>query len=93
MGNFRKSTYSMANGNCAEVGESWRKSSRSHVNGNCVEVGEDWRKSSRSGGNGQCVEAGNGPAAVLVRDTADRDGNVLAFSAAAWAAFTARTEV
>lgn len=69
----------------------WRKSSFSSYNGNCVEVGGDYRKSSRSMANGNCVEAGNGPGAVLVRDTADRDGNVLALSADAWSAFTART--
>jgi len=50
-----------------------------------------WRKSSHSGSNGQCVEAGNSPAGVLVRDTTDRDGNVLAFTVRAWADFTART--
>jgi hypothetical protein len=69
----------------------WRKSSRSTFNGNCVEVGADWRKSTRSGSNGQCLEAGNSPAGVLVRDTTDRDGTVLAFTARAWADFTART--
>jgi Domain of unknown function (DUF397) len=48
-----------------------------------------WRKSSFSGGNGgQCVEAGSLPGGVLVRDTANRDGAVIAFSAGAWAAFT-----
>jgi hypothetical protein len=47
-----------------------------------------WRKSSFSGGNGgQCVEAGSLPGAVLVRDTANRDGAVIAFSATAWATF------
>jgi hypothetical protein len=69
----------------------FRKSTFSFANGNCVEVGEDYRKSSRSHANGNCVEAGNGPAAVLVRDTTDREGNVLAFPAQAWAAFLART--
>jgi hypothetical protein len=69
----------------------WRKSSRSMANGNCVEVGEDWRKSSRSSYNGNCVEAGNGPAGVLVRDTADREGAVLSFPAGAWTRFLART--
>lgn len=68
----------------------WRKSSFSSYNGNCVEVGGDYRKSSRSMANGNCVEAGNGPGAVLVRDTTDRGGSALAFSAEAWAAFTAR---
>jgi hypothetical protein len=69
----------------------YRKSSRSHANGNCVEAGEDWRKSSRSAYNGNCVETGCAPGAVLVRDTADRDGTVLAFPVQAWAAFTAGT--
>lgn len=66
----------------------FRKSRRSFANGNCVEVGEDWRKSSRSEA-GNCVEAGRGPGSVLVRDTADRGGPLLAFPAEAWAAFTA----
>jgi hypothetical protein len=49
-----------------------------------------WRKSSFSGGNGgQCVEAGSIAGAVLVRDTTNRDGGMLAFSAQAWKAFAA----
>jgi Domain of unknown function (DUF397) len=50
-----------------------------------------WRKSSFSGSNGgNCIESATVPGAVLVRDTKD-DGNgpVLAFTRAAWAAFTA----
>jgi hypothetical protein len=49
-----------------------------------------WRKSTYSGGaNSDCVEAGVvGRGRVLVRDTADRDGGMLAFPAEAWAAFT-----
>jgi hypothetical protein len=48
-----------------------------------------WRKSSYSGNGGQnCVEvAGDGT--ILVRDTTDRDGGTLAFSAQAWERFTA----
>jgi Domain of unknown function (DUF397) len=47
----------------------------------------DWRKSTYSTGNGgACVEvAGDG--VVMVRDTTDRDGGTLAFSAAAWERF------
>jgi Domain of unknown function (DUF397) len=71
------------------VAAGWRKSTRSVNNGQCVEAGNDWRKSSRSGGNGQCVEAGNGTRVVLVRDTTDRGGPVLSFTARAWAEFTA----
>lgn len=37
--NFRKATFSFANGNCIEVGEDYRKSSRSIGNGACVEAG------------------------------------------------------
>ena len=54
--------------------------------------GEDfnnWRKSERSNGSGACVETASGRGAVLVRDTSDRDGGTLEFSADAWAAFTA----
>jgi hypothetical protein len=50
-----------------------------------------WRKSSFSGSNGgNCIESASVPGAVLVRDTKD-DGNgpVLAFTPAAWLAFTA----
>ena len=44
----------------------------------------NWRKSSHSGGNGgSCIEVASA-GAVVVRDTADRTGPVLAFSAAAW---------
>lgn len=47
----------------------------------------DWRKSSFSGANGgACVEVASGDS-VVVRDTTDRDGVTLAFTAGAWAAF------
>ncbi len=48
-----------------------------------------WRKSSYSGDNGgECVEVAAAEA-VLVRDTADRGGLVLAFTTDVWRAFTA----
>jgi hypothetical protein len=47
-----------------------------------------WRKASYSGnGGGSCVEVGIAAPVVLVRDTTDRDGGTLAFSAAAWRTF------
>jgi hypothetical protein len=47
-----------------------------------------WRTSSYSGTNGNCVEvaADSGPR-VLVRDTKDRGGPVLAFRPSAWREF------
>lgn len=50
-----------------------------------------WRKSSYSGGNGgNCVEVGTQPRArrVVVRDTKDRTGPVLVFTAPDWQRFT-----
>ena len=50
----------------------------------------DWRKSSYSNGTGgACVETASGDDLVIVRDTTDRRGPVLTFSAAAWETFTA----
>ena len=69
------------------TGSEWRKSSYStSTGGNCVEVGR-WRKSSHSDSTGgSCVEV-SAPDAILVRDTTDRDGPVLAFRSPAWHRF------
>lgn len=49
----------------------------------------NWRKASYSGsGGGSCVEVADAARVVLVRDTTDRAGGTLAFSAGAWATFT-----
>jgi hypothetical protein len=50
-----------------------------------------WRKSSYSGnGGGDCVEVADASSVVMVRDTKDRDGGALAFTADAWAVFAAK---
>ncbi len=52
-----------------------------------------WRKSSYSGGNGgNCIEVGAHAETgrVLVRDTTDRTGPVLAVTPAAWRRFAAQ---
>jgi hypothetical protein len=63
----------------------WHTSSYSCGSGNCVQVG--WRTSSYSGGNGACVQAAPAPGQVLVRDSKDPAGPVLAVPTPAWCAF------
>jgi hypothetical protein len=48
-----------------------------------------WRTSSYTGSQGNCVEVADAARTILVRDTKDRDGGALAFTAVAWTAFTA----
>ena len=52
-----------------------------------------WRASSYSGsGGGQCTEVAVTPGAVLVRDSKDKGGPVLAFGHEAWAAFAVKVK-
>jgi hypothetical protein len=47
----------------------------------------EWRKSTySSNGGAACVEVGK-DGVILVRDTTDRDGGALSFSAGAWQQF------
>jgi hypothetical protein len=55
---------------------------------NTPSAASGWRKATYSTSNGSCVEAAQTPAGVAVRDTTDRDGGALEFSAAAWQSFT-----
>ncbi len=52
-----------------------------------------WRKSRRSVGNGACVEIAPAPGSVVVRDSTDRVGPVLRYSARAWHTFIADTKI
>lgn len=54
------------------------------------EYGVGWRKATYSNGSGDCVEVGRLARNVAVRDTTDRDGAVLRFTAGAWRAFAAQ---
>ena len=48
----------------------------------------NWRKSTYSDGNGgSCIETASGDGVILVRDTTNRDGGMLGFTAEAWQAF------
>ena len=50
----------------------------------------NWRKSSYSANGGEaCVETASNDGTILIRDTTDRDGGTLAFTADAWSRFTA----
>lgn len=48
---------------------------------------DDWRKASYSNGSGSCVETASGAGTIAVRDTTDRDGGTLSFTAEAWRTF------
>lgn len=72
----------------------YRKSKASISNGACIEVGNDdepdnYRKSNDSMANGNCVEVGS-RGVIVVRDTTDRTGPVVKYSAEAWEVFTAK---
>jgi len=48
----------------------------------------EWRKSSYSGnGGGACVETASEAGNVMVRDTTNREGGTLSFTASAWERF------
>lgn len=50
---------------------------------------DGWRKSTYSDGNGgDCVELASDHSVILVRDTTNRAGGTLTFTADAWAEFT-----
>jgi hypothetical protein len=50
----------------------------------------NWRKTSYSSSNGgECVEVAGDNSRVLIRDTQDRTGPTLRFSADAWGKFAA----
>lgn len=65
----------------------WRVATYTGGQGNCVEVAS-WRVASYTGASGgNCVEVGGADRAILVRDTKDRDGEMLKFSTATWQSF------
>jgi hypothetical protein len=56
-------------------------------------IGQTWRTASYTGnGGGNCVEVGHAAGVIAVRDTKDRDGGALSFTANAWRAFMANVK-
>jgi hypothetical protein len=52
-----------------------------------------WRTASYSGNGGQnCVETASHDGTILIRDTTDRDGRTLSFTASSWRAFLANVK-
>lgn len=47
-------------------------------------AGSSWRKSQRCGAAGDCVEVALGSDAVLMRDSKDKQGPILAIAPSAW---------
>jgi len=54
--------------------------------------GVAWRKSLRSVGNGACVEVAPANGSIIVRDSVDRSGPVIRYSAQTWHAFLANAK-
>jgi hypothetical protein len=51
-----------------------------------------WRKSSASGADGGCVEVAKAESSVLVRDSRNRTGRMLAFDLDQWRTFVRRVK-
>ena len=52
-----------------------------------------WRKSRHSVANGNCVQVAVSSDAVMIRDSADSEGPVISYPAAAWRAFVAAAKM
>jgi hypothetical protein len=53
----------------------------------------NWRKARRSLNHGACVEVANGHKAVAMRDSQDREGPEMRYSARAWRSFVATAKL
>jgi hypothetical protein len=53
----------------------------------------EWRKARRSMGNGNCVEISQANGGVVIRDSKNPIGMVLAYSTQSWRAFTHQAQL
>ena len=49
----------------------------------------EWRKARRSANNGACVELAPTAGRILIRDSKDQDGPIIAYSEYSWRLFVA----
>ncbi|QCX76902.1 hypothetical protein C9F11_16200 [Streptomyces sp. YIM 121038] len=89
---FKSSYSSSGDGNdCVEVALEWTKSSYSSGSegDSCVEVALEWTKSSYSDSSNpsDCVEVAATPSIIHIRDSKNKQGPRLAFTAGAWRDF------
>jgi hypothetical protein len=57
---------------------------------NLIAMGNlEWRKARRSANNGACVELAPAAGQILIRDSKDRSGPVIAYSEYSWRRFIA----
>jgi len=49
----------------------------------------EWRKARRSANNGACVELAPAAGQILIRDSKDQDGPMIAYSEHSWRQFVA----
>jgi len=49
----------------------------------------EWRKARRSANNGACVELAPASGQILIRDSKDQDGPIIAYSKYSWHLFVA----
>jgi hypothetical protein len=53
----------------------------------------DWRKARRSANNGACVELAPAAGQILIRDSKDQDGPIIAYSEYSWRQFVAVAKI
>lgn len=54
------------------------------ADGESFQIETSWRKSSWSAGDGECIEVASGEYGIMIRDSKDRCGPTLKFTADSW---------
>ena len=54
------------------------------AHGESFQIENSWRKSSWNVGDGDCIEVATGDYGIMIRDSKDRGGPILKFTADSW---------